>query len=108
MVLQARPDFYDQRATALHAAGNLDLIKDDHNLLVAGIDPNTELGHVLKGLHYANVHLAADRTGTSSRIDAWIAAVGAARGRADVVGSDRRHNITALDRALARLHLVRR
>ncbi|MFG2196100.1 DUF4157 domain-containing protein [Streptomyces sp. NPDC048639] len=79
LVLQARPDFYDTRASALYAAGNLDLIKNDHNLLVAGIDPNTELEHALKGLHYANVHLAADRTGTGSRIDAWIAAVGAAR-----------------------------
>jgi hypothetical protein len=108
VVLQAQPDFYDTRAAALYAAGNLDLIKNDHNLLVVGIDPNAELAHVLKGLHYANVHLAADHVGTGSRIDAWIAAVGAARGRADAAGSDRRHNLTALDQTLVRLHLVRR
>lgn len=72
----AVPDaHYDAVAARLYGGVNIDTIKDAHNLIAGAPDAHQEMLEVLKGLHYANVHLNDGASGRKSRIQAWANAL---------------------------------
>lgn len=66
---------YGALAAGLYGAVNINTIKDHHNLVAGAADADQELREVLKGLQYANAHIAANQAGRTSRRNAWDAAL---------------------------------
>ncbi|MEV0650824.1 DUF4157 domain-containing protein [Phytomonospora sp. NPDC050363] len=69
---------YDGIAANTHGAAVVNTIKNDHVHVAGAADAHQELVQVLKGLHFANVRLAADAPGDAITVDAWRAVVHAA------------------------------
>ena len=66
---------WDAIADGLYANAALNTIKDHHNLIAGAADADTEIRHVLKGLRYANVRLAAHKKGDPTRLHSWVVAL---------------------------------
>lgn len=101
---------YNAIAATTHGAAVLNTIKN-HHAMIAGVSAaagaaasaHQQLLHVLKGLHYANTHLATNTAGDAARVNAWRAAVHAAYQPPNSF----RSNLQALNHTYGRLMQMR-
>jgi hypothetical protein len=95
----AVPDrHYDTVAETLYAAVNLDTIKNDYNLIAGAATAQQEMLEVMKGLQYANVHLAGHQAALTARANQWTNALTNA-----IAAAAFRQNLQALGYTLARI-----
>jgi hypothetical protein len=76
------PDARWEAIAAQRFATQVEGIKNDHNQLAGAATAHDQAIIALKGLQYANDHLAANRAGDATRIDAWGHALATAFGAA--------------------------
>lgn len=66
---------YDAVANRLYGGVSINTIKNQHNQIAGAADAHQEILVVLKGLHYANVHLNDNEKGRKTRVQAWANAL---------------------------------
>ena len=66
---------YDTVAATLYGAVNLDTIKNDYNLIAGAATAQQEMQEVMKGLQYANAHLAGHQAALTARANQWTNAL---------------------------------
>jgi uncharacterized protein DUF4157 len=72
----AVPDgHYDAVAATLYGAVNIDTIKNDYNLIAGAVTAQQEMQEIMKGLQYANLHLANHQAALTARANQWTNAL---------------------------------
>jgi len=94
-------DRYDTIAAGRYGAVNLNNIKNDHNLIMAAGTAQQEMLEVLKGLQYANAHLAGPRPARTARANSWANALTLAIGVAQF-----RQNLQAIRYTRSRIQAM--
>ncbi|GLZ78535.1 hypothetical protein Afil01_33420 [Actinorhabdospora filicis] len=101
--VSAPDDRYNAIATATHGGAVLNTIKTHHNQVAGAPDAHQEMLEALKGLQFANVHLAAGTAGDAVSVDGWRAALHAA-----LIAARFRGNHQGLAHAFARVVKMKR